>query len=254
MDKYGFILLRHVNNELTNLYWNRSIRLIRKNYPLKKIIIIDDNSNYKYVKSFNNFDKIEVIQSEYPKRGELLPYIYFLKYKWFENAIIIHDSTFIHKRVNFEKIRYPILPIWHFEYDKENINNLLRISNSLNNSSKVIETLVNNNNILGIYKTNECVCVFGCQCWININFLDKINKKYNLFNLINVITCRTDRCALERVLGILFTLEFPFINKYKSLLGSIHDTGKWGLSYKTYLRNIEEQQPCPYISKVWTGR
>ena len=254
MDNYGFVILRHVNSELTNFYWNRCLRLIRKNYPYKKIVIIDDNSNYNFVKSFSNYENIEIIKSEYPKRGELLPFIYFLKYKWFENAIFIHDSTFIHKRVNFEKIKLPILPIWHFEYDKENIENLIKIAYSLDNSSQVIQTLVNNSNVLGIYKTNECVCVFGVQCWINYNFLNKINNKYNLFNLTKVITCRSDRCGLERIMGILFSLEYPFLNKYKSLLGNIHATGTWGLSYKKYLQNIEEKQPCPYISKVWTGR
>ena len=105
---YGFIILRHVNNELTNLYWNRCVRLLRKFYPLKKIIIIDDNSNYEFIKEFVPLENIEIIQSEYPKRGELLPYIYYLKYRWFENAVIIHDSTFFHKRVQFEKVQFPI--------------------------------------------------------------------------------------------------------------------------------------------------
>ena len=36
----GFIILRHVNSEQTNKYWNHNIKLIRTNYPLKKIVII----------------------------------------------------------------------------------------------------------------------------------------------------------------------------------------------------------------------
>jgi hypothetical protein len=67
---YGFILTRHVNSEVTNKYWNQSVKLIRTHYPLRKIIIIDDNSNYKFVKADHDYQNLEVIQSEFTKRGE----------------------------------------------------------------------------------------------------------------------------------------------------------------------------------------
>ena len=70
---------------------------------MKKIVIVDDNSNYEYVKSEFDYKNIEIIQSEFPGRGELLPYYYLLKYKFFKNAVIIHDSVFFHKRIPFEK-------------------------------------------------------------------------------------------------------------------------------------------------------
>lgn len=104
-DLYGFIMTRHVNSELTNKYWNQSVKLLRTFYPLRKIVIIDDNSNYEYVKSDCEYKNVEIIQSEFPGRGELLPYYYFLKYKFFQNAIIIHDGVFIHKYVAFEMLR-----------------------------------------------------------------------------------------------------------------------------------------------------
>jgi hypothetical protein len=50
MSSFGFIMTRHVNSELTNNYWNHSVKLLRTFYPDKKIVIIDDNSNYDYVK------------------------------------------------------------------------------------------------------------------------------------------------------------------------------------------------------------
>ena len=49
MNQIGFIILRHVNIELTNYYWNYSYDCIRKYYPNNLIMIIDDNSNYEYV-------------------------------------------------------------------------------------------------------------------------------------------------------------------------------------------------------------
>ena len=103
MDNFGFIITRHVNSVKTNKYWNHSVKLLRTFYPLKKIVIIDDNSNYDYVNSEFEYKNLHIIQSEFHGRGELLPYYYFLKYKFFQNAIIIHDSVFFHMRINFEK-------------------------------------------------------------------------------------------------------------------------------------------------------
>ena len=103
MNSFGFIITRHVNSESTNRYWNHSVKCLRTLYPLKKIIIIDDNSNYNFVKADFNYKNIEIIQSEFKGRGELLPYYYYLKNKFFENAVILHDSVFFHKRVYFEK-------------------------------------------------------------------------------------------------------------------------------------------------------
>ena len=88
MDSYGFIITRHVNSEKTNKYWNKCVRCIRKFYPLRKIIIIDDNSNYQYITEKQLY-KTQIINSEYPGRGELLPYYYYLSNKLFDTAVII---------------------------------------------------------------------------------------------------------------------------------------------------------------------
>ena len=48
---FGFIITRHVNSEQTNKYWNQNVKLLRKFYPYKKIIIIDDNSNQDFIKA-----------------------------------------------------------------------------------------------------------------------------------------------------------------------------------------------------------
>ena len=78
MDTYGFIITRHVNSEITNKYWNHCIKCIRTFYPYRKIVIIDDNSNQDFLISFHNYENIEIINSEFPGRGELLPYYYFI--------------------------------------------------------------------------------------------------------------------------------------------------------------------------------
>ena len=70
--------------------------------------------------------------SEFKKRGELLPYYYYLKYKWFDCAVIIHDSCFINKKLNIEIEDY--ISLMHFvKHSHDNIYNETRIIKSLNN-------------------------------------------------------------------------------------------------------------------------
>jgi hypothetical protein len=255
MDNFGFIISRHVNSDKTNLYWNQCVKLLRTFYPHKKIIIIDDNSNYQYVKSDFEYKNIQIIQSEFQKRGELLPYYYFLKYKFFKNAVIIHDSIFLHKRINFEKLNgIKVMPLWHFNSDKENIENTQRIIRKLKNSIPLEVKLNKNLNVLGMTSNTWYGC-FGAQSYINLNFLEYIEKKYNISNLINVINCRADRCCLERILGCIFSSEYPIIiSSKKSLFGDIMKYQKWGYSYNEYIENFKKGLISRVIVKVWTGR
>lgn len=253
---YGFIITRYVNSEKTNEYWNHCVKLIRTNYPFKKIVIIDDNSNYSFVKAKFEYKNLTIIQSEYPGRGELLPYVYYLRHKWFNNAIIIHDSVFIHKRIPFETFKLPVLPLWHHEYDKENINNILRISSYLKNNSNIRQKLVGDSlNILGISKKNNFNLCFGGICYINHNFLINLQTKYNLSNLVNAIKCRSDRCALERILGLLFTIEYDGLKNIKSIYGEIFTHYKpFGYHYDEYINDFNNKKIYGSIIKIWTGR
>ena len=252
---YGFIITRHVNSETTNKYWNQNIKLIRTHYPLKQIVIIDDNSNYEYVKSDFEYKNITVIQSEFHGRGELLPFIYFLKHKWFDNAVIIHDSVFIHKRIPFEQIGLPVIPLWHHIYDKENLPNLLRITKFLKHK-KSIEKIINGNelNILGMNRDKFKLC-FGVQCYINLHFLERIENKYNISNLVHAVHCRTDRCALERIIGIIFSLEYSNLLNINSLFGSIfHHKNAFSYNYDAYIADFNGKNVPHSFVKVWTGR
>jgi len=254
MDSYGFIITRHVNSEKTNKYWNKCVRCIRSFYPLRKIIIIDDNSNYNFIKADLEYKNVEIIQSEFLGRGELLPYYYLFKSYFFENAVIIHDSIFFHKRINFEKlIGIKVLPLWHFTSDKENVNNTLFISDKLRNKIEIQQKLVFNNNILGLNHQKWYGC-FGVQSFINYNFLKYIEKKYNLFNLLNVVKNRKDRCCLERIFGAIFCTEENNLLKQKSLLGNILNTVNWKYSFDNYENDIKQKKISKAIVKVFTGR
>ena len=254
---FGFIITRHVNSPKTNKYWNHSVKLLRLLYPFKQIIIIDDNSKQEFVKADFEYKNTKIIQSEYPGSGELLPYIYFLKNpQWFDNAVILHDSVFIHKHISFDKLKLPVMPLWHFQYDKENLYNLLRICSGLKNNFRLTEYLSKTNpNILGLNEHNhEFVCCFGVQCYINHHFLVKLEQKYEFTNLVHYVKNRTDRCAMERIMGLLFTLEYPILNSYKSLLGNIQIVGNWGYNFDEYEKHFKRKKILKPIVKVWTGR
>lgn len=254
MDLFGFIITRHVNSEQTNNYWNHSVKLIRSFYPFIKIVIIDDNSNYDFVKEEFNYKNIEIINSEFPKRGELLPYYYYLKYKFFLNAVIIHDSVFFHKRIKFEKMtNIKVVPLWHFNADKENINNTLKLIKSLNNYN-IIESKILSENILSSPTNQKWYGCFGVQCYINLKFLEQIESKYKITNLISQVQCRSDRCCLERIFGCIFFTEYQDIIKQKSLFGDIMKYQIWGYTYDEYINNLKKSTIPKYIVKVWTGR
>lgn len=257
MANYGFIITRHVNSEITNKYWNQSVKLIRSIYPLRQIVIIDDNSNQEFVKSDFDYKNLTIIQSEFPQRGELLPYYYYLKYKWFPNAVIIHDSLFIHKKILFDKFSLPVLPLWHHNYDKENIHNILRITYGLKNNNVLIQKIHKKEEIvinLGFSDDKFNLC-FGGQCYIKLGFLEKIELKYGISNLVNFIHNRTDRCSLERILGLLFCQEYPRLLKIHSLFGDIMKSPRaFNYNYNDYDNDIKQRKIISPFVKVWTGR
>lgn len=259
LPKYGFIITRHVNSEKTNKYWNLCIQSIRRFYPVDKynIVVIDDNSNKEFLKSEANYQNVFYIQSEFPGRGELLPYYYFYKHHFFENAIIIHDSVFFQKRIRFENIKLPVLPLWHFDYEKkENITNSIRLVSVLKNKNNIINKFYEVDNVL-IWNNNNWMGCFGCQSYISHNFLTTLNENYNLFSLLYVVKNRADRCCLERIFGILFCMNCPeLINKkIYSLLGSILNYMKWQYSYDDYCNDkLNKKIINVPLLKIWTGR
>ena len=99
--EWGFVICRHVHHPQVNQYWRECVRNIRRFHPTKKIVIIDDFSFPQYLdneekkKLLAADPQLMVIPSEYKGVGELLGYYYFHKHRWFEKAVILHDSVFV---------------------------------------------------------------------------------------------------------------------------------------------------------------
>ena len=232
MVSIGFIILRHVNNKLTNKYWIHCYECIRKHYPDNKILIIDDNSNYQYITG-HVVRNTTIIQGEFPGRGELLPYYYYLQNKLFDTAVIIHDSVFVNANIDFRVEKYKI--IWGFQHTWDQIEDETKMINVFNDAE-----------LLTFYKNKSLwTGCFGGMVVITHDFLKEINNKYNISKLIGVVLNRYNRQSFERIIACL--LQKTHANTL--LLGDIQAYVTWGIKF----HQIEQCRHMPLI-KVWTGR
>jgi hypothetical protein len=240
----GFILLRNVRDKETGEYWKLSYNCIRKFYPKNYIIIIDDNSDYDYIDldfQKNKLLNAHVIRSEYPKRGEILPYYYYLENRLFNTAFIIHDSVFINSYLDTEITDYRFLLEFKCEtreYEKEEL--------------EMINVLNNKDVLLNVYKKRHLwKGCFGVMTIISYDFLKEIDTKYNIFSLFPLIKTRRARICFE----IVFACILQSCSQNKSLLGDIKYYCKWGIKFNEFKKDIFnlDKIKLPLI-KVWTGR
>jgi hypothetical protein len=232
MSQLGFIILRHVNNELTNKFWIHCYDSIRQYYPENNIIIIDDNSNYDYITDYNLY-KTTIINSEYPKRGEYLPYYYYLHNKLFDIAVIIHDSVFINKHIDLNVKNYKLL--WEFEHNWDQIEDETIMINIFNDL-ELTEFYENKNLWKGC---------FGAMSIITHDYLSYINDKYDISKLLPCILNRYNRCSFERVIACLLQKNC----EKETLFGNIHEYCPWGITF-------DEKDKYKHLQfiKIWTGR
>ena len=228
---YGFIILRHVNNKLTNQYWIKSVQCIRQFYPENNIVIIDDNSDASFLTD-EPLHNTSVIYTKYPKRGELLPYLYYLHNKLFDVAVILHDSVFINSKLDLSVENYKFL--WNFPAHPHNEDYEIKLL-----------TLFNDVQLTKYYKQKQWKGCFGGMSIITHDYLKHVNEKYAMIKLMNGINNRESRCCFERVLAILLQMEC----KEQTLLGSIYDYCPWGIPF----HEIHKYNYLPII-KCWTGR
>jgi hypothetical protein len=230
--KIGFILLRYVNNGITDTFWFHCYNCIRKFYPENHILIIDDNSDINFLTTRELY-KTTIINSDYPRRGELLPYYYYLHNKLFDTAVIIHDTVFINKYIDINIDKYKIL--WDFEHHYDVIDDETEMIN-----------LFNDKELLNFYENKSLwKGAFGCMSIITHEYLHYINSKYDISKLLEIVKTRSKRCAFERVIGCLLSKE----HKCDTLLGDIHKYIQWGITFE----NKDDYPHLPII-KIWTGR
>ena len=241
-NKLGFIILRNVNNTITNEYWKECFRCIRRFYPNNRVLIIDDNSNKQFVTN-DILNNTMIIESEFPKRGEFLPYYYYLRTNFCEKVVILHDSMYIKKYINFDGVVNDYNLLIHFDLPYINdpgcYQSQLNLLRALNNKNL---NIFYNKKEQGLW--NGC---FGCMTAISYNFLKQLDEEFRFTRLIPYITRRVDRCAFERIIGCMLQYKC----KKSSLFGHV-STMDWSLDFNKYKKHMYNSNKP--IIKVFTGR
>jgi len=247
MKEFGFIILRCVLNLEQDEYWHCCYRSIKRIYPDASIVIIDDNSNVEFLKNDTNIsDKdVIIIRSEFSKgRGEILPYYYLHRYRFFKKTVILHDSTLIYKHFDFTKNTNKFLYYFNrHQYDQD----CLEI--------EMIKLLKNNEILLNFYANkkmwNGC---FGAMTVIDIDFLNQMEERYGILNLTDFIDSRIRRMALERILGLIFFIEKKENIKNCSLFGDIYRVPKAFSLDRNNLQNRIQLYRRFNVIKYWCKR
>lgn len=253
----GFYILRHMNTPESMEYWWTSYTHIRALYPTEPIVIVDDNSKSEFSQHPTNVSReAQLVEArvesypEYPGRGELLPYYAFYKRHPFDKAVILHDSTFLKKRLPVEDVK-DVRFVWHFDdHQWDNPGNEKRIIGTLNpNVVFKVQRLHGD-------KKKWMGC-FGVQSVMTYSALKQVQERYGLFNALSAIHTRPMRMALERIFSVLCTLEFPTLSQSPSLLGCIHRVHPraFGYGYADFIRDRDAgTEPDIPVIKIWSGR
>jgi hypothetical protein len=246
---YVFVILRHLRTPKDNDLWISAYNSIRRFYS-NKIIIIDDNSHINTVNG-KLFDT-EIIQSEFPGAGEILPYYYFLQNKWADTMIFIHDSMSLFRPFQDKELDHDVRFHWHFTSngfdDQRKIKNYLLM---LQNIAPVVEFY---SDPLSSWKG----CSGGATI-IHFDVVQALEDKYKLFSLLTMsIKTRKDRESFERILGIILYQE-GFVND--SNCSNFGDILRYPGAFESENNNadtaahiVKQRGYDTAIVKVWRGR
>lgn len=245
-ESFGFIILRHVNNQKTARYWIKCYENIRKHYT-NKILIIDDNSDYKFIPDQSFLVNCQIIKSEFlPQRAEILPYYYLYKTKIFEKCAILHDTVFIQNYIDFNAFfdnDCSAHVLWHIpQYFASNKEREIYALSKLKKDKELIE----------FYNTeNSWIGCFGSMSLITYNFIVNLQNKYGIFDfLLQFVDSRRNRETLERIMGILICKEN---RNTKSVYGNCFENLPYAFSlrYDKYMRSCDVSEYD--IVKIWSG-
>jgi hypothetical protein len=246
---YVFVILRHLRTTRDNDLWISSYNSIRKFYT-NKIVIIDDNSSINTVDG--KLSNVEIIKSDFNGAGEILPYYYFLKYKWADRMIFLHDSMFINRPFRDTELEGDIKFHWYF--NGNNLGDFRKITNYL--------SLLTNNTELQTFATDPETTWYGCfgaTTICDLSTIQYLEEEYKIFsNLVLSIRTRKDRETFERVFGIVLYYEGIFKDANCSNYGDIL---KYPGAFESENNNAEtaahilrQRGYDTAIVKVWRGR
>ncbi len=193
-----FVILTHIRDAADDDMFHRCYDSIREFYPTVPVVAIDDNSSYPM--SLNENDDFTVVQSEYPGAGEILPYYYFLKYRWASKMIFLHDSMRVIRPFTAEELKDPVKFHWYFEtHAWDAFYPAIDLLSKLNHASDLIHFNTQHHLWYGC---------FGVASTVDLDALQQVEDKYNMTEILaQNVYCRNQRCALERIYALIMFKE-----------------------------------------------
>lgn len=248
----GFVILRHVNSKITDLYWKESYAAIRRLYPVEPIMIVDDSSDKKWLREDVVLTNCTVLYDvEHRGCAELLPYYYAHRLRPAQRVVILHDGVFLHRPLELswtEEIGIQFLwRIPHY-YDDTIQTEIHELIDALPEGER--------EHVRSMYYHTKAnwTGMFGVMSVIDITWLDEVEKRFSLFTRwFPVLKNREYRCALERVFGLV--AYYHLRSRVKApMFGLIGESLKWGITFMEYLQEYEGYREAQPIMKVWSGR
>lgn len=242
------------------------------------IVIVDDRSNQKFLTEVEpSIPNLRVISSKdtpFEGAGEMLGYFMLQQQRLFEKAVVIHDSVFIQKPVDFTEVQM-VKPLWvaghgHDVHYKKEIGGLIASLHASKRQPMEARMWVASK-FEGRFKWWT---MFGMMAAIDLSFLDQLVTKYHLWNTLPQLKGnRQARMGMERVFGLICHLEvrdatgdeLPLESHFGSIVAH-QGIGRPGDGWVEKEKSWQDFQKAlaspeasgrfslPDVVKVWTGR
>jgi len=152
---------------------------------------------------------------------------------------------FLAREFTDAELSHSVKFLWHFTNHKWDDDEL--IENKL-------KCLSNCDELIALNRQKNCWngC-FGVTSIIDWLTLDKLNNKYGIEALVNNISNREERMAVERIFALIIFNENLATQEASSLFGCIHDYhNAWSVTYDFIIANMDLY---PYaVLKIWNSR
>ena len=270
----AFYLTRSVRTQEHYLVFLECLEAINKSYPNVPIIVIRDNEHFNFAEyNINENDpqcykdivknNIYFIDSEFQGVAETLRLYYYWKVCTDRDkyshipathyAICMHDSMFIHTQIILDHCN---------KYGYEDFFTARQSWNIPEDEKAIIDIIPKNRELLHeTYKTDNWHTNFGVNVVLTFEFLNKVNKMFDVFNpeFLSQIHTHEQRVALERIWGLMFACCNYNPN---TVYGDINTYHGWQVQrfkmnkdfyYKFYVEHKEYYVNFPII-KVWCNR
>jgi len=230
----GIIIVRHIRDYPSFFAWSSCYHSIRKCMHDISIVVIDDHSDKDFINPAfeDSLTNTVIIENDTNGRGEMLAYYYLLKYKFFTRTAILHDSIVVNKPIDFDQVNDCSF-FWGFDGKKWD-----------RTVTPYIDTL-EFETLKEVHNSVNWLGCFGCMSLITLNFLEKLDDKYQLKQYATSAQTRMDRCIQERV----FALMVASITNVSCIHGIIHDWQTWNTA--PHQASIFQHLP---LVKTWLGR